>query len=162
MKSHVHERRLCRWAARTDAASSAARTHRIHPKRKSPWCKSACWNKSQGHEGPGLEETRMDKDKRHNLPIPVPDIRDPELLSDQHRPGIYAVQMDIIFPGGTVMRFNDNPAVVCANSGREAKGKFEALCQRDMDNSELIEGTVHPDLKTFRFLAECGDAGYVN
>ena len=56
-----------------------------------------------------------------NLPIPAPDIKPPELLTDSSGPGIYSAHPNIVFQDGASTRFADAPAIVFANSGREAR-----------------------------------------
>ena len=81
---------------------------------------------------------------------------------DNPRAGIYSVQMNIVFQDQTVMRFSDNPAVVFATSRIEASQKFEELASRDMeDQGNPVEGKVHPDLNSLRFVADPGEAEYV-
>ena len=93
-----------------------------------------------------------------NLPIPAPNIKNPELLTDSSGPGIYSAHPNIVFQDGAATRFADAPAIVFANSGREARKKFDASCQQEMEgNGGLIEGTVYADLETLKLLAQGGE-----
>ena len=104
----------------------------------------------------------MSENPQHNLPVPFPQNVDPHNLSDEHQTGIYQVRMNIIFPGGDVMRFSDNPAVTLAHSLREAANLFQQLAQRDMEEAGTdIAGTVHPDLDTLALVTPPGRAQYV-
>ena len=91
-----------------------------------------------------------------------PNATNPEGTNDNPRAGIYSVQMNIVFQDQTVMRFSDNPAVVFATSRIEARQKFDELASRDMeDRGNPVEGRVHPDPTSLRFVADPGEAEYV-
>ena len=93
-----------------------------------------------------------------NLPIPAPNIKTPELLPDSSGPGIHSAHPNIFFQDGAATRFADAPAIVFANSGREARKKFDASCQQEMEgNGGRIDGTVYADLGTLKLLAQGGD-----
>ena len=94
--------------------------------------------------------------------IPDPNATNPEETSDNPRAGIYSVQMDIIFSDKTIMRFSDNLAVVFATSRIEARQKFEELAIRNMENQgNPLQGRVYPELRYLRFVADPGEAEYV-
>ena len=93
-----------------------------------------------------------------NLRIPAPNIKNPELLTDSSGPGIYSAHPNIFFQDSAATRSADAPAIVFANSGREAREKFDASCQQEMEgNGGRIEGTVYADLETLKLLAQGGD-----
>ena len=56
-----------------------------------------------------------------DLPIPAPNIKNPELSVSRSGPGIYSAHLNIVFQDGASTRFADAPAIVFANSGREAR-----------------------------------------
>ena len=94
--------------------------------------------------------------------VPEPNATNPEGTNDNPRAGIYSVQMNIVFQDQTIMRFSDNPAVVFATSRTEARQKFKELASRDMeDQGNPVQGRVHPDLPSLRFVADPGEAEYV-
>ena len=103
----------------------------------------------------------MTTDRKNDF-VPEPNATNPEGTNDNPRAGIYSAQMNIVFQDQTIMLFSDNPAVVFATSGIEAMQKFEELASRDMEDQEdPIEGKVHPNLTSLRFVAAPGDAEYV-
>ena len=92
-----------------------------------------------------------------NLRILAPNIKNPELSVSCSGPGIYSAHLNIFFQDGAATRFADAPAIVFANSGREARKKFDASCQQEMEeNGGLIEGTVYADLGTLKLLPKAG------
>ena len=94
--------------------------------------------------------------------VPGPNAANPEGINDNPRAGIYLVQMDIIFPDQTIMRFSDNLAVVFTTSRIEARQKFEELAIRNMENQgNPLQGRVYPELRSLRFVADPGEAQYV-